>query len=138
MGFGRKRQQEERAMQDTLSNGVLRAWALIETPAQFQVYRTKRAGAGGGGIVRGAAENSGGLDGNALEYRRSVLAIPYQFSGFSRKQLWREGRIPSLEELAWRALWLFRRGLSITAAPPPYLHLHRLSVGSFMSLLGLC
>lgn len=47
MGFGRKRQQEERAMQDTLSNGVLRARALIETSTQFQVCRTKRAGAGG-------------------------------------------------------------------------------------------
>lgn len=122
-------------MQDTLSNGVLGAWALIETPTQFQVCRTKRAG-GWGAIVRGAAENSGGLDGNALEYRRGVLAIPYQFSGFSRKQLWREGRIPSREELPGRAVWLFRRHLSITSAPPP--SLHWLSVGSFVSLLGLC
>lgn len=46
MRFGKKRQWGERAMQDALSNEVLRAQALIETLTQFQVYRTERTGAG--------------------------------------------------------------------------------------------
>lgn len=46
MRFGKKRQRGERAMQDALSNEVLRAQALIETLTQFQVYRTERTGAG--------------------------------------------------------------------------------------------
>lgn len=46
MRFGKKRQRGERAMQDALSNEVLRARALIETQSQFQVCRTERAGAG--------------------------------------------------------------------------------------------